>query len=96
MGALLVAKLFVPMLLVVVGYQLMFPLRRRLRALLLVLLLWNTAVARFFFLVRDEGAWKEIGNSLSHFIIASLFCISVPLLHTIAALVGVGEHAHAS
>lgn len=39
----------------------------------------------FFWVVKDEGSWLEIGSSISHFCIASLLCIFV------AGLEGVGE-----
>ncbi len=39
----------------------------------------------FFFSVRDEGSWLDIGTSISHFCIASLLCIFV------AALEGLSE-----
>ena len=32
---------------------------------------------RFFWEVRDEGSWLEIGESISMFVIASLLCIFV-------------------
>ena len=40
---------------------------------------------RFFWEVRDEGSWLEIGESISMFVIASLLCIFV------AGLEGVSE-----
>lgn len=39
----------------------------------------------FFWVVRDEGSWLEIGSTISHFVIASLLCVFV------AALEGVSE-----
>ena len=39
----------------------------------------------FFWVVRDEGSWLEIGSTISHFVIASLMCVFV------AALEGVSE-----
>lgn len=39
----------------------------------------------FFWVVRDEGSWLEIGSTISHFCIASLLCMFV------ASLEGVSE-----
>ena len=39
----------------------------------------------FFWVVKDEGSWLEIGSTISHFFIASLLCIFV------AALEGISE-----
>jgi len=39
----------------------------------------------FFWVVRDEGSWLEIGSTISHFVIASLLCVFV------AGLEGVSE-----
>jgi len=39
----------------------------------------------FFWVVRDEGSWLEIGSTISHFCIASLLCVFV------ASLEGVSE-----
>lgn len=39
----------------------------------------------FFWAVRDEGSWLEIGSTISHFAIASLLCVFV------AGLEGVSE-----
>ena len=39
---------------------------------------WGTM--RFFWTVRDEGSWLEIGSSISHFCIASLLGVFVAIL----------------
>lgn len=39
----------------------------------------------FFWVVKDEGSWLEIGSTISHFVIASLLCLFV------ASLEGVSE-----
>jgi len=39
----------------------------------------------FFWVVRDEGSWLEIGSTISHFCIASLLCVFV------AGLEGISE-----
>lgn len=39
----------------------------------------------FFWVVRDEGSWLEIGSTISHFCIASMLCVFV------ASLEGVSE-----
>lgn len=41
---------------------------------------------RFFWEVRDEGSWLEIGESISMFVIASLLCIFVAGLEGISEL----------
>lgn len=49
----------------------------------------------FFWSVRDEGSWLEIGMTISHFVIVSLLCVFVALLEGVSELfiggVDVGE-----
>lgn len=40
----------------------------------------------FFWVVKDEGSWLEIGSTISHFAIASLFCVFVAALEGVSAL----------
>lgn len=39
----------------------------------------------FFWVVKDEGSWLEIGSTISHFFIANLLCIFVALLEGVSA-----------
>ena len=40
----------------------------------------------FFWVVRDEGSWLDIGTSISHFVIASLLCVFVAGLEFVSEL----------
>jgi len=39
---------------------------------------------RFFWEVRDEGSWLEIGESISMFFIASMLCVFVAALEALS------------
>ncbi len=40
----------------------------------------------FFWVVKDEGSWLEIGSTISHFVIASLLCVFVAALEGVSAM----------
>jgi phosphatidylinositol glycan class N len=40
----------------------------------------------FFWVVKDEGSWLEIGSTISHFCIASLLCMFVASLEGVSEL----------
>lgn len=47
---------------------------------LMILLFGDIMAVNFFFLVKDEGSWLDIGQSLSHFVITLAFiCMLVPM-----------------
>lgn len=86
-GALLVLKLLAPFALVSANLGILTK-RLRLRGgslFAVVMGIGDYLTLRFFFEVRDEGSWLEIGESISMFVIASVLCIFV------AGLEGVSE-----
>jgi phosphatidylinositol glycan class N len=44
----------------------------------------------FFWVVKDEGSWLEIGSTISHFFIASLLCMFVASLEGVSELLIAG------
>ena len=44
---------------------------------MVVMAISDVLTLNFFWLVRDEGSWLDIGTSISHFVIASLLCVFV-------------------
>lgn len=51
---------------------------------ILVVLFSDVLALHFLFLVRNEGSWKEIGNSISHFGIVNAQIVFFPLLFFVA------------
>ena len=88
MGSLLVLKILIPFFLLssvlaLLSRSLDLP---RFSLFLLVLSTTDIMTLNFFFLVRDEGSWLEIGTSISHFFIASAFIVFQILLFSISHL----------
>jgi GPI ethanolamine phosphate transferase 1 len=50
---------------------------------LIVLSTTDVMTLNFFFLVRDSGSWLEIGTTISHFMIASIFIVFQIILFTL-------------
>ena len=44
---------------------------------MIVMAISDVMTLNFFFMVRDEGSWLDIGTTISHFCIASFFCVFV-------------------
>ncbi|KAF4552915.1 GPI ethanolamine phosphate transferase-like protein [Elsinoe fawcettii] len=90
-GALLVMKILSPFVLVSANLGILTK-RLELRGGALYSIVtgigdWLTL--RFFWAVKDEGSWLEIGESISVFVIASCICIFVAALETVSeVLVG--------
>ncbi|KAI9824030.1 MAG: Glycosyl phosphatidyl inositol anchor synthesis [Thelocarpon impressellum] len=81
-GALLVLKLLIPFALISANLGI---LNRRLGVapsalFMLVMTVGDVLTLNFFWTVRDEGSWLDIGTSISHFAIASLLCVFVACL----------------
>jgi phosphatidylinositol glycan class N len=53
---------------------------------MLVMAISDILTLYFFWVVKDEGSWLEIGSTISHFVIASLLCIFVALLEGVSAV----------
>ncbi|PJF17292.1 hypothetical protein PSACC_02911 [Paramicrosporidium saccamoebae] len=77
MAALLIAKLLVPIVILsaATGAILRLLAIPPVAVPLLVVATVDIMTLNFFFLVRDHGSWLEIGTSISHFIIASVFSV---------------------
>lgn len=86
MGALLMIKLFIPLLLVACAFSAVLRLLRRPRfgIYLIVLLLSDVMSIHFFFMVSGVGSWMEIGNSLSRFGILNSQVLVVLLLFALS------------
>jgi phosphatidylinositol glycan class N len=85
-GALLVLKLLAPFALVSVNLGI---LTKRLRLhggslFAVVMGIGDYLTLRFFWSVRDEGSWLEIGESISMFIIVSVLCIFIAGLEALS------------
>lgn len=78
-GALLVLKLMIPFALISANLGI---LNRRLGVapsalFMVVMAISDVLTLNFFFMVRDEGSWLDIGTTISHFCIASLLSVFV-------------------
>ncbi|KAK3944805.1 Phosphatidylinositolglycan class N-domain-containing protein [Diplogelasinospora grovesii] len=87
-GAMLVLKLMIPFALISANLGI---LNKRLgvapSALFMVVMAISDILTLYFFwVVKDEGSWLEIGSTISHFVIASLLCIFVAALEPVSAL----------
>lgn len=78
-GALLLLKLLIPFAVISANLGI---LNRRLAVgpsalFMLVIAVSDVLTLNFFYMVRDEGSWLEIGTTISHFVIASVLCVFV-------------------
>lgn len=62
--------------------------------LIVAALAGDVLALNFFFAIRDEGSWLEIGQSITHFVMANLLQIYMLAIASLSALlVGVAPHA---
>lgn len=85
-GALLIVKLLIPFALISANLGI---LNRRLGVAPSALFMLVTAFSdvltlSFFWMVRDEGSWLEIGETISRFVIASVLCVFVAALEALS------------
>jgi phosphatidylinositol glycan class N len=85
-GALLLLKLMVPFAVMSANLGI---LNRRLGVapsalFMIVMALGDVLTMNFFWMVRDEGSWLDIGSSISHFVIASLVGVFVAGLEVVS------------
>lgn len=86
-GALLILKLMIPFALVSANLGI---LNKRIgvapSALFMVVMAISDILTLYFFwIVKDEGSWLEIGSTISHFAIASLLSVFVAALEGVSA-----------
>ncbi|GAW10930.1 hypothetical protein ANO14919_002680 [Xylariales sp. No.14919] len=102
-GALLILKLMIPFVLISANLGV---LNKRIGVapsalFMLAMSLSDILTLYFFWVVKDEGSWLEIGSTITHFVIASLLCVFVAALEGVSAafIAGVeveGENRHTS
>lgn len=83
MSALLIGKILIPLLFLAAAFGALLR-SLSLSPMSIFLLLIGTIdlmTLNFFFLVRDQGSWLEIGTSISHFVISSVFSVVTLLLY---------------
>ncbi|KAG0325824.1 Glycosyl phosphatidyl inositol anchor synthesis [Podila humilis] len=88
MGALLIFKILIPFFLVSSVFRILVRSLDLPAFSLFMLGLATTDVMtlNFFYLVRDDGSWLEIGTSISHFCISSLMVLFTILLFALSDL----------
>jgi GPI ethanolamine phosphate transferase 1 len=98
-GALLILKLLIPFAIISANLGI---LNRVIGVapsalFMVVMAISDVLTLNFFYMVRDEGSWLDIGTTISHFCIASLLCVFVAILESVSELfisgIEVGDRA---
>lgn len=97
-GALLILKLMIPFALISANLGILnIRLGVAPSALFMVVMgLSDILTLYFFWVVKDEGSWLEIGSTISHFAIASLLCVFVAALEAVSAIFIAGVEVDAA
>ncbi|KAI9720244.1 MAG: Glycosyl phosphatidyl inositol anchor synthesis [Candelaria pacifica] len=87
-GALLILKIMIPFAVISANLGI---LNRRLGVapsalFMVVMAISDVMTLNFFFMVRDEGSWLDIGTTISHFVIASMLCVFVAGLEFVSEI----------
>ncbi|KAI1170475.1 GPI ethanolamine phosphate transferase 1 [Nemania sp. FL0916] len=95
-GALLILKIMIPFVLISASLGV---LNKRIGVapsalFMLAMSLSDILTLYFFWVVKDEGSWLEIGSTISHFAIASLLCVFVAALEGVSAAFVSGVEVH--
>ena len=53
---------------------------------MVVMAISDVLTLNFFWLVKDEGSWLDIGTTISHFVIASMLCVFVAILEFVSEI----------
>jgi len=87
-GALLIFKILIPFTLLSTNLGLLNQsLRVAPSALFMIAMAISDILTLYFFwVVKDEGSWLDIGSSISHFAIASLMCVFVAALEGVSVM----------
>ncbi|PYH98960.1 GPI-anchor [Aspergillus ellipticus CBS 707.79] len=88
-GALLILKLLIPFAIISGNLGI---LNRRLEVapsalFMVVMAISDIMTLNFFYMVRDEGSWLDIGTTISHFCIASFLCAFVAGLEFLSEVI---------
>lgn len=86
-GALLILKLMIPFALISASLGILNKMLGVAPSALFMVVLAGSDILTlyFFWVVKDEGSWLEIGSTISHFAIASLLCVFVAALELVSA-----------
>jgi len=86
MGALLAIKIFLPIAFVACTFTAILKVNRMhpMPIYFVLVAVADIGVLQFFLDVRNTGTWLEIGNSISHFAIASLYIVVLPVIFMLA------------
>ncbi|XP_050082926.1 GPI ethanolamine phosphate transferase 1 [Anopheles aquasalis] len=89
MMALIILKLLIPVVLVVCILRAIVIVTSvpKNKLFTLTLILCDVMCLNFFFLVRNEGSWLDIGTSISHFVIMQCTTIVVMMLYEFSRLI---------